>query len=73
MYISEAFMIDKAESGSGANKETREKDPATDPGEALGKTVRVCSDLLPLDEDVSNDFARTFLHYSFRSGVVSKQ
>ena len=66
-------MIDKAESGSGANKETREKHSATDPGEALGITVLVCSDLLPLDEDVSNDFARTFLHYCFRSGVVSKQ
>ena len=64
-------MMDKAKSG--ANKDTREKDPATEPGEALGKIVRVCSDLLPLDENVSNDFARTFLHFSFRSGVVSKQ
>ena len=62
-------MMDKAESG--ANKETGEKHPATEPGEALGKTVR--SDLLPIDEHVSDDLVRTFLHYCFRSGVVSSQ
>ena len=64
-------MMDKAKTG--ANKETREKNAATEPGKDFGRTVRVCSDLLPIDEHVSNDFARTFLHYCFRSGVVSKQ